>query len=104
MIFDWIVGLSLTALHLCPGCGAASPGPRFARPEDKLHEVERCTAESGTATDWDDPGSAAHHFASLVLRCARDTLLKLTPMRRSGPIKVSYKIRSTQAACKFEIG
>src|SRR6266480_975972 len=31
----------------CPGCGAASPGPRFARPEDKLHEVERCTADPG---------------------------------------------------------
>ena len=45
--------------------------------------MERCTAESGTATDWDDPGSAAHHFASLVLRCAQDTLLKLTPMTPS---------------------
>src|SRR5207247_3015848 len=50
--------------------------------------VQRETKCSGaplirTATDWDDPGSAAHHFASLVLRCARDTLLKLTPMTPS---------------------
>src|SRR5213083_1926336 len=46
--------------------------------------VQRETKWSGaplirTATDWDDPGSAAHHFASLVLRCARDTSLILAP-------------------------
>jgi hypothetical protein len=31
------------------------------------------------------PGcGAAHHFASLVLRCARDTFLNLAPIRESG--------------------
>ncbi len=29
---------------------------------------------------WDGAGSAAHHFAALVLRCIRDTVLE--PLRR----------------------
>jgi hypothetical protein len=59
-------------LARCPGCGAAR------------NEVERCAADPGPPTDRDDPGSAAHHFASLVLRCTRDTFLNLAPIRESG--------------------
>ncbi|MGD0026942.1 MAG: hypothetical protein ABSC37_20370, partial [Xanthobacteraceae bacterium] len=48
-----------------PGCGAARSGAPLFRDRRKL-------------SVWNDPGSAAHHFAlaRYVLRCARDTYPK----------------------------
>src|SRR5262249_23708189 len=48
-----------------------------------IREADRepASVRGRRATDWNGPGSAAHHFAALVLRCARDTR-NLVPMER----------------------
>src|SRR5262249_30227852 len=45
---------------------------------------------------WNDPGSAAHHFASLVLRCARDTLLD---HRRSWNVTSAPSMTAPPSTC-----